>query len=73
MITWKKELGLILLQIISECYMYFHQFSKKNMKFQKNVTDKNTKFSAKSVHYNPWFMLGPSNNVIFGPRFMWYT
>ena len=72
MITWKKELGLIPLQIISECYMYFHQFSKI-MKFQKNVTDKNTKFSAKSVHCNPWFMLGPSNYVILGPRFMWYT
>ena len=48
--------------------MYFHQF-KKNENPQ-NVTDKNTKFSAKSEHCNPWFMPGPINNVILGPRFM---
>ena len=38
----KKQLGLNQLQIISECYMYFLQFSKI-MKIKKNVNDKNTK------------------------------
>ena len=48
MLTWnKKILGLLQLQIISECY--FFQFSKI-MKFPKNVSDKNTKFGAKCVH-----------------------
>ena len=47
MITLKKELGLLQSKIISE--YYFLQFFK-NYKIQNNVTDKNTKFSAKCVH-----------------------
>ena len=39
MITRKKELGLIQLQIISECYVYFLQFSKI-IKFQRLVLTK---------------------------------
>ena len=39
MITRKKRLGLIQLQIISECYVYFLQFSKI-IKFQRLVLTK---------------------------------
>ena len=42
----KKELGLLQVQIISECYF----FQLKKYEIQKNVTDKNTKFSALCVY-----------------------